>query len=77
MLTPFPLLRKLQINDRQKAILVLIFLAPVPVMIFGILRLAKTNPAIGTVDPIRLALFSTVQVSCGRFLCQLLQQIQY
>ncbi|MDI1485583.1 MAG: hypothetical protein OHK93_000721 [Ramalina farinacea] len=65
MLTPFPLLRKLQINDRQKAILVLIFLAPVPVMIFGILRLAKTNPAIGTVDPIRLALFSTVQVSCA------------
>ena len=72
MLTPFPLLRKLQINNHEKAILVLIFLAPVPVMIFGILRLFKINPAIGTVDPIRLALFSTLQVSCGTFLYELL-----
>lgn len=64
MLTPFPLLRKLQINRRQKAILVGIFLVPIIVIIFAILRLVKTNPVIGTVDPIRLALFSTVETSC-------------
>lgn len=65
MLTPFPLLRKLQINIRQKAILVVIFLLPLFVIAFAILRLVETNASGTTVDPIRLALFSTVEVSCS------------
>lgn len=67
MLTPFPLLRKLQINIRQKAILVVIFLLPLFVIAFAILRLVETNASGTTVDPIRLALFSTVEVSCCKF----------
>lgn len=63
MLTPFPLLRKLQMNRRQKAVLVGIFLVPMIVIVFAILRLVKTNPVVGTVDPIRLSLFSTVETS--------------
>ena len=67
MLTPFPLLSKLQINNREKAILVVIFLLPLFVIAFAILRLVETNAEGTTVDPIRLALFSTVEVSCCRF----------
>ena len=66
MLTPFPLLSKLQINNREKAILVVIFLLPLFVIAFAILRLVETNAEGTTVDPIRLALFSTVEVSCCR-----------
>lgn len=68
MLTPFPLLRKLQISSREKAILVLIFLLPLFVIAFAILRLVETNSLSTTVDPVRLALFSTVEVSCCKFL---------
>ena len=64
MLTPFPLLSKLRINNREKAILIVIFLLPLFVIAFAILRLAVTNAEGTTVDPIRLALFSTVEVSC-------------
>lgn len=66
MLTQFPLLRKLRINDREKTILIVIFLLPLFVIAFAILRLVVTNAEGTTVDPIRLALFSTVEVSCCR-----------
>ena len=66
MLTPFPLLSKLRINNREKAILIVIFLLPLFVIAFAILRLVVTNAEGKTVDPIRLALFSTVEVSCCR-----------
>ena len=66
MLTPFPLLSRLRINNREKAILIVIFLLPLFVIAFAILRLAVTNAEGTPVDPIRLALFSTVQVSCCR-----------
>lgn len=72
MLTPFPLLSKLQINNREKAILIVIFLLPLFVIAFAILRLVETNAEGTTVDPIRLALFSTVEVSCCRFSLQCL-----
>lgn len=71
MLTPFPLLSKLQINNREKAILIVIFL-PLFVIAFAILRLFETNAEGTTVDPIRLGLFSTVEVSCCRFSLQYL-----
>ena len=64
MLTPFPLLSRLRINNRKKAILIVIFLLPLFVIAFAILRLVVTNAEGKTVDPIRLALFSTVEVSC-------------
>ena len=66
MLTPFPLLTKLHINNREKAILVVIFLLPLFVIAFAILRLVVTNAEGKTVDPIRLVLFSTVEGSCCR-----------
>ena len=66
MLTPFPLLSKLRINNREKAILVVIFLLPLFVIAFAILRLVVTNAEGTTVDPIRRALFATVEVSCCR-----------
>ncbi|CAF9935799.1 hypothetical protein IMSHALPRED_010355 [Imshaugia aleurites] len=65
MLTPFPLLSKLQINSRPKKILVIIFLLPLIVISLAILRLVDTNAEGTTVDPIRLAFFSTVEVSCS------------
>ena len=43
MLTPFPLLSKLRINNREKAILIVIFLLPLFVIAFAILRLVVTN----------------------------------
>lgn len=64
MLIPFPLLSKLQINRRDNSILVVIFLLPLFVIAFAILRLVETNASGTTVDPIRLALFSTVEVTC-------------
>ena len=72
MLTPFPLLSRLQINNREKAILIVIFLLLFFVIAFAILRLVETNAEGTTVDPIRLALFSTVEVSCCRFSLQYL-----
>ena len=57
MLTPFPLLSKLRVNDREKAILIVIFLLPIFVIAFPILRLVVTNAEGTTIHPIRLALF--------------------
>ena len=68
MLTPLPLLKKLQINSRQKTILVVIFLTPLIVITFAIFRLVETNPTSTTFDPIRLNLFSTLEVSCCKYI---------
>ena len=66
MLTLFPLLSKLRINNREKVILIVIFLLPLFVIAFAILGLVMTDAEGTTVDPIRLAIFSTVEVSCCR-----------
>ena len=66
MLTLFPLLSKLRINNREKVILIVIFLLPLFVIAFAILGLVMTDAEGTTVDPIRLAMFSTVEVSCCR-----------
>ena len=67
MLVPFALLRKLQINMRQKIILVIIFLTPILPITFGILRLSKTNVKTGSVDPLRVTLFSSLETTfCTR-----------
>lgn len=58
MLIPFPLLRKLQINSRQRWILVGIFFLPI---IFAILRLVKANATTHNVDPIRFQLYSMLE----------------
>ena len=66
MLTSFPLLSKLRINNCEKAILIVIFLLPLFVIASAILRLVVTNAEGTTVDPIRRTLFVTVEVSCCR-----------
>ena len=71
MFIPFPLLRKLQMPRRQKRILIIIFLSPLTAIIFAILRLTiqtykKSGPII---NPIRLALFCTLEVSFGMYHC--------
>lgn len=65
MLVPFPLLWKLQMPRRQKQILIVIFLAPLTAIVFAILRFAfQTTRNIGpTIDPARLFVYSTLEVS--------------
>lgn len=61
LLIPFPLLWKLRTNQRQKAILVVIFLLPLVPIIFGILRLVFCNPVTGVVDVIKFQLYSLLE----------------
>jgi hypothetical protein len=61
MLIPFPLLRKLRVNERQKYILVGIFLLPIIPIIFAVLRLVKANATTGNVDPIAFQLYSMLE----------------
>ena len=67
MLVPFALLPKLQVTTRQKVILIIIFLTPILPIIFGILRLSKTNVSTGSVDPLRNTLFSSVETTFCEF----------
>ena len=67
MLTLFPLLSKLRIINLEKIILIVIFLLSPFFIAFVVLHLVEINAEGTTVDPIRLALFSTVEVSCCRF----------
>jgi hypothetical protein len=69
MLIPFSLLRKLQINSRQRWILVGIFFLPItPIIpiIFAILRLVKANATTHNVDPIRFQLYSMLEKHVSR-----------
>ena len=61
MIIPFPLLWKLRINNRQKYILVGIFLLPVLLIIFAVLRLLKANATTGNVDPIAFQVYSMLE----------------
>jgi hypothetical protein len=61
MLTPFPLLRKLQINSRQMWILGCVFSLPIIPIIFATLRLVRANATTHNVDPIRFQLYSMLE----------------
>jgi hypothetical protein len=53
LLIPFPLLWRLQVNQRQKCLLATIFLLLLPPITFGILRLIFCNPISETVDVVK------------------------
>lgn len=57
----------LQIKNRKNVNLGVIFLLPAFVIAFAILRLVKTKAQGMTVEPIRLAVFSIVEVLCKYF----------
>lgn len=63
MLISFPLLRKLQINSRQKWILTGIFCLPIISIIFAILRLVNTSATTHNVDPIQSQLYSMLEIT--------------
>lgn len=62
---PIPLLWKLQVPQRQKIILLGIFLLPIVPIIFGILRLVFCNPTNGEVDVIKFTFYSMLENSVG------------
>ena len=62
---PFPLLWKLQIQERQKIILCLIFLLPLIPITFGILRLVFCNPTTGTVNVIKFTFYHMLENTAG------------
>ena len=66
MLIPFPLLWKLQVNQRQKMILVAIFLLPTIPIIFGVLRLVFVDPTNGPVDVIKFTFYSMLENTAGK-----------
>jgi hypothetical protein len=68
LMIPFPLLWKLQVNDRQKAILTGIFLLPLIPITFGILRLVFCNPTNGTVNVIKFTFYSMLENTAGKCL---------
>lgn len=61
MLIPFPLLRKLEIDSRQKWILAGLFCLPIIPIIFAIVRLVKTSTTTHNVDPIQFQLYSMLE----------------
>ena len=65
MLVPLPLLRILQLPRSQKAVLLLIFLTPLFAIIFAMLNLVfESIKTLGpTINPIRLLLYSTLEIS--------------
>ena len=65
MLVPLTLLPILQLQRTQKLILLFIFLTPIFAIIFAILNLVfESIKTFGpTINPIRLFLFSTLEVS--------------
>ncbi|KAK2814098.1 hypothetical protein FQN50_000502 [Emmonsiellopsis sp. PD_5] len=66
MIIPFPLLRKLHMDSRQKWILAGIFCLPIIPIILAVLRFVLTNPREdGNVDPIRYQFFSMLENSTG------------
>jgi hypothetical protein len=62
---PFPLLWKLQVDQRQKAILVILFLLPTIPIMFGVLRLVLVNPADGTVNVVKFQMYSMLENTAG------------
>jgi hypothetical protein len=66
IIIPFPLLWKLQVNDRQKVILVVIFLLPLIPICFGILRLVFCNPTTGTVNVVKFTFYSMLENTAGK-----------
>jgi hypothetical protein len=64
---PIPLLWKLQVGQRQKIILLGIFLLPIIPIIFGILRLVFCNPVNGSVDVIKFTFYSMLENAVGMF----------
>lgn len=62
---PFPLLWKLQVSQRQKVILALIFLLPLIPIAFGILRLVFCNPTTGTVNVVKFTLYFMLENTAG------------
>ena len=62
---PIPLLWKLQVSQRQKIILLGIFLLPIIPIIFGILRLVFCNPVNGTVDVVKFTFYSNLENNAG------------
>jgi hypothetical protein len=65
VLIPFPLLWKLQTTERQKIILIVIFLLPLVPIVFGILRLVFCNPTTGVVDVIKFQMYSLLENSAA------------
>jgi hypothetical protein len=68
LLIPFPLLWKLQVNQRQKCILATIFLLPLLPIAFGILRLVFCNPTSGTVNVIKFMFYHMLENTAGTVL---------
>jgi hypothetical protein len=64
---PIPLLWKLQISQRQRIILAVIFLLPFIPITFGILRLVFCNPTTGTVNVIKFTFYSMLENTAGAF----------
>lgn len=62
---PFPLLWKLQVSQRQRIILVVIFLLPLIPICFGILRLVFCNPTAGTVDVVKFTFYFMLENTAG------------
>jgi hypothetical protein len=65
LLIPFPLLWKLQVNQRQKCILASIFLLPLLPITFGILRLVFCNPTSGLVNVIKFTFYHMLENTAG------------
>ncbi|KAF1965308.1 hypothetical protein BU23DRAFT_604310 [Bimuria novae-zelandiae CBS 107.79] len=61
LLIPFPLLWKLQVNQRRKIILATIFLLPLLPITFGILRLVFCNPTTGSVNVIKFTFYHMLE----------------
>jgi hypothetical protein len=67
-LIPFPLLWKLQVDQRQKCILTGIFLLPLLPITFGILRLVFCNPTSGEVNVIKFMFYHMLENTAGTVL---------
>ncbi|KAH6659167.1 hypothetical protein BKA67DRAFT_640476 [Truncatella angustata] len=63
MIIPFPLLYKLNVNSRQKAVLVTLFLLPVIPISFAVLKLVFCYPTMTFVDVIKYQLFALLENS--------------
>lgn len=61
MLIPFPLLYKLNIDNRKRWILIGLFSLPIIPVLFACLRLVKSNNPDGDVDPIKFQLYSMLE----------------
>ena len=69
MIVPLPLLRILQLPRSQKVVLLFIFLTPLFAIFFAIMNLiSESIKTLGpTINPVRLLLFSTLEISIRKY----------